>query len=134
MACMICPKPICLELRLVSDKNENVADLTMENHTSHGPKQIPVGPIDMEIYVRKNHPIDSPSYKQIFKPGEPSLFIHNVYPYPSMIVFPMQEYNNLTSDPLNWTPLKRGAVQIGNRQLQESKAGQLKSDGHVKLH
>lgn len=128
MACMICPKPICLELRLVSDKNENVADLTMENHTSHGPKQIPVGPIDMEIYVRKNHPIDSPSYKQIFKPGEPSLFIHNVYPYPSMIVFPMQEYNNLTSDPLNWTPLKRGAVQIGNRQLQESKAGQLKSD------
>lgn len=128
MACMICPKPICLELRLVSDKNENVADLTMENHTSHGPKQVPVGQVDVEILMRDGHSVTSSGDKHAFKPGERSLFIHNVCPYPHLLTFPMQDYDNMATDPQKWSPLKRGAVQIGNRQLQEAKAGQPKPE------
>lgn len=128
MACMICPKPICLELRLVSDKNENVADLTMENHTSHGPKQVPVGQVDVEILMRDGHSVTSSGDKHAFKPSERSLFIHNVCPYPHLLTFPMQDYDNMATDPQKWSPLKRGAVQIGNRQLQEAKAGQPKPE------
>lgn len=129
MACLICPPPRCLELRLVTPEDENVADLVLNDTSELGPRQLPVEKVEVEILDHMNKPIPAASgaTTHTFEKGQHSLIIHDVKGLPTYIRIRYSPEDELAKDAAKWGPIKKAAVEIGNQYLQrkaQNKAGQ----------
>lgn len=123
MACLICPKPICLELRFVTPEDENVADLVLQDTSECGPRAIPVGIVEVDMLDFFDKPIlpESGSASFAFRPGEHSLTLHALQAFPKSLSFRFSQEKDAGKDAQQWGPVKRGAIQIGNEALQKEK-------------